>query len=198
MPQWSLRTLLIATAIVPVAIYVIAKSTPFYISAVATVAAFGWIAVAIAAWVSSGSRQAWARGAILAATTYGALVVWMGTELDLGRSQLATSQLLQVAKQAFTPRIIISEDPEEDLGLRPVFKETVRESPTRVSSPTGVATFVTMPHFVDALPINRNFAIIGHIYWGAVFGLVGGCFAQWLVQHEQPGVVTRTSNGTLE
>jgi hypothetical protein len=234
MPQWSLRTLFIATAIVPVAIFVIAKSTPFYISTVVTIAIAAWIAVAIVAWVGDGSRRAWARGTILSATAYGLLIAWMGTELDLFGSKLATSGVLFYAHDVLTkpidsevsvpeggtvllggiqrlnpfPNPFLSidldnvdlESQEENLGLRASTSDGETIPPPSNPGPDPSYPFIIgLPDFsFIRFPDRRNFAIIGHIYWAAIIGVAGGCFAQWLVQHEQPEVAKRTSNSTVE
>jgi small neutral amino acid transporter SnatA (MarC family) len=225
MPQWSLRTLLIATAIVPLAIYAISKATSFYISAVITIATTAWIGVAIVASTGIGSRGAWARGATVAATAYGLLIVCMGTELELRGSKLPTSGVLFYAHDAwaqptnelvrvpeggtvllggikrlneFTPTDVEDEDAnvepeEENLGLR------VGQTPSNdpVPTSTGPGTIAgLLPYFPPTrVPYATSFAKIGHIYWGVLIGIAGGCFAQWLGRREQPCPALRTTNG---
>lgn len=206
MPQWSLRTRLIATAIVPLAIFAISKSTPFYVSAVLTVATIAWIAVAIMAWIDTGSRQAWARGVILAATAYGLLVVGMGKELDLFGSNLATSRVLYYAHEKWSKPLgsqvqipdggtvllggikrldtsindsdgIDAEPEEENLGLR-AGPPYDNPQPVTVSTGTVVGRLPDFSHF--RIPAREDFGKIGHIYWDVLFGLAGGWFAVWI------------------
>lgn len=216
MPQWSLRTLLIATAVVPLAIFAIAKSTPFYVSAVMTFAAITWIVVAITAWTGTGPRQAWARGAILAASAYGLLVVWLGTELELRGSKLATSGALFYAHHAWAKPFDsegrvpdggtvllggikrLNETPNEyaliDVDLDGVDLEEenlgLRVGPTSPSSspPNGyTGTLVIAPYFFPGpVPSAPSFAKMGHIYWGVLFGIVGGWFAGLIQRHNTP------------
>jgi hypothetical protein len=188
--QWSLRTLLIATAIVPVAIFAIAKSTPLYVSAAVTVAAVAWIVVAIIAWIDTGSRQAWARGMILAATAYGLLVVSMGTELELQGSRLATSGVLYYAHN-----LTASDDIQPQL-----LTFTLMSADGSPGGSASVGSFADVPISANTdsgfsgtaqlfrnllinsnqSPTRRDFGVIGHIYWGMLLGLAGGWFAVWI------------------
>ncbi len=182
MPQWSLRTLLIATAIVPVAIFAIAQSTRFYATAMVNLAAVAWTIVAIAACSSTVTRQKWARGAIVAATAYGLFLYLLPSELELEGSGFVTSGALFYAHR-FRAHLI-GEEEEENLGLRP--------------TPSDAAFAIYRVGPATLFPERQNFAIIGHVYCGVLFGIAGGYFAQWLVQHEQRNASLRTSNGTVQ
>lgn len=182
MPQWSLRTLFIATAIVPVAIFAIAQSTRFYATAMVNLAAVAWVAVAITAWGSVGTLKNWARGALIAATAYGLLIFSLPAELELEGSGFATSGGLYYAHRLRAH--LLNEEEEESLGLR---------------ASSWDPPFVT--YRLDPpipFPERRNFAIIGHVYWGIIIGAAGGCFAQWLAQREHRDVTPRTSTGTRQ
>lgn len=192
MAQWSLRTLLIATAIVPLAIFAIAKATPFHVSAVLTVAAIAWIAVAIMAWIDSGSRQAWARGVILAATAYGLLVVWMGTELNLVGSRLATSGALYYAHTWAAPEAnappngpvsISFTSPEGTLTTNEITFNVGTNSANGISGTTW--NYYSLSALFNQTPTRRDFATIGHVYWGILLGLAGGWFAAWIARRRK-------------
>jgi hypothetical protein len=192
MAQWSLRTLLVATAVVPVAILAIFKATALYVSAVLTLAVIAWIAVAIMAWIDTGSRQAWARGVILAATAYGLLVVWMGTEFELVGSKLATSGVLYYAHVWAVPT---GSEPIESVpltftspdGSQITFGNSINiNSPISVNSANGLsATFQSLSVWTNTSPTRRDFATIGHVYWGMLLGLVGGWFAAWIERRKR-------------
>ncbi len=200
MAQWSLRTLLIATAVIPLAIFAIAKSTPLYVSAVLTIAAIAWIAVAIMAWIDSGSRQAWARGVILAATAYGLLVIWMGTELELVGSRLATSGALYYAHTWAAPdanaplaspyTITFTSPQGSSLTTNEITFDVRTNTDSGVSGTTW--NYSTLSTLLNQTPTRRDFATIGHVYWGILLGLAGGWFAAWIARRQQQEV-ERTS-----
>ncbi len=196
--QWSLKTLLIATAIIPVAVFAITQSTPFYVSAVVTAAAIAWIAIAILAWVETGQRQAWARGMMIAATGYAILVFALGGEVGLSGSRLATSHVLAYAYQGVfqqQPQLLQLQTPAE------VLTTTVMDSNGSIvltQPPNGsvqvtpqfyingnVTSFPYPLQVVSTSPQPQDFGTIGHVYWGALFALVGGWFAAWIARRQK-------------
>lgn len=69
-PRFSLRTLLIAAAVVPLAFYILAKATPFTASLVVTAVVLMWTGAAVAASVGDGEFNVVARGFAISAAIY--------------------------------------------------------------------------------------------------------------------------------
>jgi hypothetical protein len=196
--QWSLKSLLVATAIIPLAVFAIAKSTPFYVSAVVTVAAVVWIAIAILAWVETGQRQAWARGMLVAATGYAILIYALGSEIGLSGSRLATSHLLGYAYQAAFPQqlqqlqLVAPTQVLTTTVMDPNGRFVVTQPPNSVVQLSPQVTFngnvMTLPYPLavgTASPQPQDFCTIGHVYWGVLLALVGGWFAAWIARRQK-------------
>lgn len=95
--QWSLRALLIATAILPVAIYALVKATPMIASVAITLGMLTWTATVIVWLTEKEERQAIARGIAVAAFVY-ALAFWYTDQTqEYQRRSLVTTRLLVIA-----------------------------------------------------------------------------------------------------
>jgi hypothetical protein len=170
--QWSLRSLLIAAAIIPAAIYMLVKANPMLVSVAVTISITAWIATAIVAVVGTGERQAFARGALIAATVYGAVVYYLD-ELNLQTAKLFTTGLLYHAHEACVTRIIGS-----------------------TQSGFGGAGGMMRMMMANESPMAGHFAIIGQIYWGVLIAILGGWFAWRVVRREQNEAAERpTTDG---
>jgi hypothetical protein len=157
--QWSLRGLLIAAAVLPIAIYALLRATPMIASMVLPLASLGWIAMVIVWLTEKGERQAFARGATIVALAYGCSV-WYITPTELNHPaarptrSLITSYLLDIVYASC---------------------ETTTPAP---ASPTGGAKAIVMPK-------GLAFMQVGHAYWCVMVGTAGGFFARWVYQNRE-------------
>lgn len=182
--QWSLRSLLIAAAVLTVAIFGLYQSTPTWVSVVTSVAGLLWIAIGVVAVASTDSRRTWARGVFVAATLYGILVFALGGELGLTGSRLATSQVLAWAFQ-FTPQHSFEIHPDSTY----VTFSGVPNGRLNISGPMGNvnASRISFGQFAALRLWNprQDFGTIGHTYWAILFGLLGGWFALF-IERQRP------------
>jgi hypothetical protein len=103
MPRFSLKTLLIAAAVVPVAVYALAVANPFVASVAIIVTLLAWIAM-ILAWIECvGESRAFARGWVLAMTIYLTAEFWAIPKFTQGAVLVSTS-ILTLADGLLGPR----------------------------------------------------------------------------------------------
>lgn len=180
--QWSLRNLLIATAIIPVAVYMLAKANAMLVSAVITVAIAVWIAMAIVAFVGKGERRAFASGALIAATVYGAVVYFLG-DLSLVGSSLFTTGLLYYAHEACVTRTMVPVQGGMGMG-----------GGGSMMMMSGMGGGMPAMMLANESPNGQHFVMIGQAYWGILIGIIGGWFACWVARREQNEAAARPNS----
>jgi len=116
MPRFSLRTLLIVAAVVPLAFYALVKVDSIAVSLALTVAVLGWMASLIVWAAGEGESREVARGFAIAALAYGFLALGNFGETVFGRYGLFTTRLLHllhevVAEKTANPNSGIIERP---------------------------------------------------------------------------------------
>lgn len=96
MPRFTLKTLLIAATVVPVAAYVLYSANSLLASFVMVAAAIGWIA-SLNVWLGSeGELREFARGFCLSALAYGAMAFVIVPSTSLVRDGLGATRLLHL------------------------------------------------------------------------------------------------------
>lgn len=95
--QWSLLALLIATAVLPVAVYALVKATPIIASIAITLGTLGWIAMVIVCFTERDEPQAIARGIAVAAFVYALAFFYTDQTEPYQKRSLATSRLLDIS-----------------------------------------------------------------------------------------------------
>lgn len=117
MPRFTLKTLLIAAAVTPVAAYVLYSANSLIASFVMATAAIGWIA-SLNVWLGSeGELREFARGFTLSTLAYGAMAFGIVPATSLVRDGLGTTRLLHllhegIAVQTRHPEFGIIVSPE--------------------------------------------------------------------------------------
>jgi hypothetical protein len=127
------------------------------------------VCMAIIAFVDRGSRQAYAIGFTLAAIIYTATVLvaqaGFGGELDPYSGYLPTTKLLT---PLFT---LINQGTWIDLSTG---KEIPNYVQPKVSAGGGMGGAVGLRDSLD----RRSFMMVGHVFWGLLFGFIGGYFGR--------------------
>jgi membrane associated rhomboid family serine protease len=113
MPRFSLKTLLIAAAVVPVATYGFVQANPFTTKIVVSVSVVAWIVAAIMASEGMGEIRAFARGIAIASLAF-AVVTW-STGSVYGNAHLFSYDLLLIAHK----RVFVN----ADLSTSPTVQE---------------------------------------------------------------------------
>ncbi len=92
MPRFSLKTLLIAAAVVPVAAYVLVNATQLIATIVLNIALLGWMTSLVLSRESGGELGAFARGFATITSAF-AFVTWGNSSIQ-GNHYLVTSRLI--------------------------------------------------------------------------------------------------------
>lgn len=156
MPRFSLKTLLIAAAVVPLAAYGLVRATPFIESIVITIAVLTWLAGVVVSLECEGEFRAVARSFVVTSLAF-AIFTWGGNANNNGNQRLLTDQLLSRVH-----------------GL------VVVETEVPVSFGFGISAVG-----VKQLPSLEQFLAVGQIYWCAIVGLAGGWLAGWFYRRQK-------------
>lgn len=155
MPRFSLKTLLIAAAVVPVAAFSLAKADATIAAIVATIAFLAWVAAVIVWRESEGEQRSVVSGCAISALLY-AIAVYVtgvfGTGLPGLQVGLLTSRPLELAYPLVAVKVKIQ------------------------------TSFGTLD---GDFPAFEHYFLIGHLYWCVLVGLAGGWFAGWLYRRRR-------------
>lgn len=108
--------MLIAVAVVPVAVWGLAKATPFIASLVMLIAVVGWIAAVVTCLEGEGELRAAARGFAVASLLFAVVVFRFDNSKEFLNQSLLTTRLLSWAQLSLA---------EEDSGKRFVVPDPV-------------------------------------------------------------------------
>ncbi len=171
MMQVSLRELFILVAFVAIGTASLRLAGPLA-SVFIALALLLCMAMAVAAAVDRGMRQAFATGFVLCTMAYAILLfATHSTELQLHAGRLPTSKLLSPLFEEIVNRTWVD---------RFSGRELPNYVPTRVDRLPGEMPTAAGVRVESETPDRMTFMIVGHILWASIFGYAGGKFAQFI------------------
>jgi hypothetical protein len=102
MPRFSLKTLLIAAAVIPLAAYGLFRATPLLSSLAITIVCFSWCAMIVACLEGDGELRAFARGFLISSLLYVALALWVVPRYVSAQELITSTLLIQAHQVTYT------------------------------------------------------------------------------------------------
>lgn len=195
--KFSLRDLLLLTALISVACAALANTGIWWHSIVVTATLTGMTGLVIWAALHTGSRRAFACGWLLFAAGYLALVFGPWTGNNLGANLITTKGLSQLELQALrdnpSPPVLNTNgvaDIDSDLNLDVIYSGTINQTIWTSYPSTGFANVVDR-NWVSSY---TTFQSTGHWLFASVFGYCGAHLAAFLF-HFRREAPPKSNNG---
>ena len=176
----SLRELFAAVALVAFAIVSLKYASEDWVAIVAGVAMACFFAALVTATVGRGSMQASSIGFVLIMATYGLIVfnpipnISRGAEFDHMQGRLPTTRLLRYIHAAVGQSQWIDSSTGKEI---PNFDPA---NPSIPMSGSGGFQGAGPTAGYREIPQRELFMPIGHLWWGLLFGYIGGRFARFV------------------